>query len=423
MTRRFPAEGINLFQSIYQVLADFEAGTGLPALNLSLGNPDSVPPDAVRELKARFAGDPGLVYHTYAEQNDLNGFSEAMVELHSGIRPASHPHLRCLPIPGIKTASALIPLACGLHRPSKRSRERFCAVVNQPAYDVLGAWTGSYLGGTRVAWPLSSANGMRLDTAELEFILKASGIPRADLIFVIRPGNPAPVAGRKEEWEPLIRHCLERDTRLVCDGAYAGLTGGEHMPLAEAAKEHPDLEWLELFSVSKSFSDPGARLGALVGSKDFVEDMAMIKGHADSGPVPAFMAAYGEFFKDGEAARAALESLRDMYRARLGFVIGSLEKAGLKQACPAEAGFFSFWKVPREAFGISLEAFAAERGVGAHAAFNTLVTEKTGIVGVHFCSPAGAGEAYVRYAVCSDVLALAFKERFESGLRSMEPRY
>ncbi|MBI3296918.1 MAG: aminotransferase class I/II-fold pyridoxal phosphate-dependent enzyme [Elusimicrobia bacterium] len=407
--RRIPASGINLFQLIYVLIREYEAKAGRKALNLSLGNPDGVPPASVLGLKARFARDPGYAYHTYAEDNDINGFAGAMVELHGGIEVSDHAHLRCVPIPGIKTAGALIPLACGLHLPDKARRGTFKVVSNLPAYDVIGTWSDAYLGAERVVWPLSPEDGMRLNLARMP-----AGV-RPDLVYVIRPGNPAAVGASAEEWRALIGWCLERGSRLVNDAAYAGLTEDASVPLAAVAKDFPELEWAELYSVSKSFNDPGARLGALVGSKDFVEDFILVKGNTESGPVPHVMAAYGEYFKDAAGARADLAALRGLYRRRLDYVIPRLKAAGLVPACPTEAGFFTLWRVPRRVLGADLPA------ENAHEAFNRRVIAEAGLVGVHF--RAADGSPLIRYAVCADVLDLAFQERFEAALARLKPEY
>ncbi len=416
MTRSIPPSGINLFQLIYVLVREYTERTGLAPLNLSLGNPDGVPGAALLRLQADCAADPAYELHTYAEDKDLRGFAAAMVELHSGVRAAEHPHLRVLPIPGIKTASALVPLACGLHL---RAREGFTVASNLPAYDVIGTWTG-YLGARRVVWPLVSEDGMRLSVARLEGALRAAGAERADLVFVVRPGNPAAVGASAQDWKALIAHCAARGTRLVNDAAYAGLVEDGHASLACVAKDHPELEWLELYSVSKSFNDPGARLGALIGSKDFVEDFVTIKGNTESGPVPSVMAAYGKYLSAPEAAREDLAALRDLYKKRLEYLIPKLRQAGLQPACRTEAGFFTLWKVPRKAFGRELPS-----GIPAHEAFNRLVISETGIVGVHFQGKTADGrdEPLIRYAVCTDVLDPAFQVRFEAGLARLKPEY
>lgn len=419
--RKIPASGINLFQLIYILIREYEAKSGQKALNLSLGNPDSVPPQRILDLQARFAKDPGFAYHTYGEDNDLNGFTSAMVELHGGIRVAEHAHLRALPIPGIKTAGALVPLACGLHLPDKARRGGFRVVSNLPAYDVIGTWSDSYLGATRIAWPLAPEDGMRLNLARLKAALKEAHDPSVDLVYVIRPGNPASVGASEAEWKELIGFCVERGIRLVNDAAYAGLTAGGSVPLAAVAKDFPELEWLEMYSVSKSFSDPGARLGALVGSKEFVEDFNLVKGNTESGPVPYVQAAYGEYFKDRKAVKEDLDALRALYRKRLDYVIPRFEAAGLKPACKTEAGFFTLWRVPDFVFGRELSKDPATRGIPQHEAYNRLVISETGLVGVHF--KGAGGEPLIRYAVCDDVLAPAFQARFEAALSRLKPEY
>ena len=98
MARQIPAAGINLFQLIYVLIREYTQKTGLPPLNLSLGNPDGVPVEAIRRLKARYGEDPGYDYHTYAEDRNLHDFAEGMIEVHSGLRLSEHPSLRAVPM-------------------------------------------------------------------------------------------------------------------------------------------------------------------------------------------------------------------------------------------------------------------------------------------------------------------------------------
>jgi alanine-synthesizing transaminase len=420
VARRIPPAGINLFQLIYVLIREYREKTGQEPMNLSLGNPDGVPPPSIRNLKSKYAANPGYDYHTYAEDKNLLRFAEGMVALHGGIDVERHPHLRALPIAGIKTASALIPLACGMHLPNRVTRTNFRVASNLPAYDVIGTWADSYLGARRTVWPLVSADNMRLNVARLKEALKKDRADRADLVFTIRPGNPAAVGANREDWKELIDFCLEKSMRLVNDAAYSGLTaGGAHVPLAQVAAEYPDLEWLELYSVSKSFNDPGARLGALVGSKEFVEDFILVKGNTDSGPVPGVMAAYGEFFADKELARKTLAEIRSLYERRTAYLIPRLKAAGLRPACATEAGFFTLWKVPKSVLGKNLPE------ENRHEAFNRAVISETGIVGVHFSGfdEHDNREPLIRYAVCADVLDAKFQRRLEEQLARLKPVY
>jgi len=419
--RRIPPSGINLFQLIYKLIREYETATGQPVLNLSLGNPDLVPAEPIRELRARHQRGARYELHTYAEDNNLDRFCEGLVKTFADLDYTRFPHLKAVPIPGIKTATALLPLACGMHL---GDRTRFHVVTNLPAYDVMGTWTSSYLASNRVVWPLSSDDGMELSVPRLEDALARAGVERPDLIFVIRPGNPASRGASEREWRALIELCLARGTRLVNDGAYTTLAApGAHVPLARIASQYPALEWAELYSVSKAFSDPGARLGALVGSREFVEDFVLIKGNTESGPVPSMMTAYAELFADAPLARRIMDELYATYRARLDFVVPRLKAAGLRPACETDAGFFTLWLTPDEAFGIDLRAEAARTGTARAELYNRLVIERTGLVGVHFSGPGGPDEAFIRYAVCTDVLAPAFQARFGAALDQIQPRY
>lgn len=419
--RRIPPAGINLFQLIYILIREYEAKSGLPALNLSLGNPDLVPVEAVRELRAKHQRGARYELHTYAEDNNLDQFCEGLVRTFAGLDYTQFPHLKAVPIPGIKTATALLPLACGLHL---TDRKAFHVVSNLPAYDVMGTWSSSYLATNRVVWPLSADDGMALSVPRLEEALGKAGVARPELIFTIRPGNPASRGASEREWRALIEFCLARGTRLVNDGAYTTLAApGAHTPLSVVAAQYPDLEWAELYSVSKAFSDPGARLGAMVGSRELIEDFVLIKGNTESGPVPSMMTAYAELFANAQLSKQIMDELYATYRARLDFLVPALKAAGLRPACETDAGFFTLWRTPDEAFGLDLRAEAARRNMARAELYNRLVIDHTGVVGVHFTGPGGPDDAYIRYAVCTDVLAEAWKARFARALAQIQPRY
>ncbi len=424
-TRRIPASGINLFQLIYILIREYEAASGQSALNLSLGNPDLIPFEPIRALKSEVQLRTDYDLHTYAEDKNLGRFCENMTRLFAGVDLDRYPQLRAVPIPGIKTATTVLPLACGMHL---KGRENFRVVTHLPAYDVMGTWSQAYFGSKRIVWPLTSEDGMRMNVKVLREVLAREKTEKPDLIFVIRPGNPAARGASREEWKELIELCIERGSRLVNDGAYATLTEGDgHIPLAQVAKDYPELEWMELFSVSKAFSDPGARLGCAVGSKEFIEDFVLIKGNTDSGPVPSIMQAYAELFRDEKLARRMLGDLLVIYQARLAYLVPKLKGIGLRPACETTAGFFTLWQVPQRAYGIDLVAEASSRKIPRAELFNRLVIENSGIVGVHFTGPApmsgGEPEAYIRYAVCTDVLKPEFQARFEREIARIQPQY
>ena len=145
--RRIPASGINLFQLIYLLIREYESSAGQKALNLSLGNPDMIPFEPIREMKARFQLKTDYELHTYAENDNVQHFCEGIVKQFVGLDYTKYDHLRAVPIPGIKTTTAILPLACGMHL---QDRSRFHVVTHLPAYDVMGTWSSSYLASNRI---------------------------------------------------------------------------------------------------------------------------------------------------------------------------------------------------------------------------------------------------------------------------------
>ena len=110
---------------------------------------------------------------------------------------------------------------------------------------------------------------------------------RADAVFTIRPGNPAAVGASAAPFEGLDRVLPGEGyaPQVPNDAAYAGLTAGDaHVPLAQVAPDFPDLEWLKVLGQQVLQRSRRTRLGALVGSKDFVDDFTLVKGDTDSAP-------------------------------------------------------------------------------------------------------------------------------------------
>jgi hypothetical protein len=141
------------------LIRECEARSGLRALDLSLGNPDSIPADRVRELRAHHQRGERYELHAYAENNNLDQFCEVMLKAFTGLDYTLFQYLQAVPIPGIKTTTSLLPLACGCTSAIGRA---FTSCRTCPAYDVIGTWTSSYLASNRVAWPLSVDEGMAL---------------------------------------------------------------------------------------------------------------------------------------------------------------------------------------------------------------------------------------------------------------------
>ncbi len=93
------------------------------------------------------------------------------------------------------------------------------------------------------------------------------------------------------------------------------------MTLTEIAKEYPELDWIELFSMSKTFSVCGWRLAVTVGSRDFISELAKVKGNTDSGPFGPLLSGMEKYLEMPEAKRDA-EKNQKIYAKRLTILKG-----------------------------------------------------------------------------------------------------
>ena len=166
---------------------------------------------------------------------------------------------------------------------------------------------------------------------------------------------------------------------------------------------HPDLSWAEAYTAAKLIGNgTGWHVGALVGSPDFVADLAEVKGKTDTGLV-APMAAGAVAALEGD--QAGIAEYRETYRRRLEVFSALLTGCGMRLAIEPRAGFYTLWETPRRAFGRPIE--------GAEA-FNLAMIDEVGVVGVNFAD-------WLRYAVCADVEAMAGE--LEAAFRRAEVSY
>jgi aspartate/methionine/tyrosine aminotransferase len=115
-------------------------------------------------------------------------------------------------------------------------------------------------------------------------------------------------------------------------------------------------------------------VGALVGSANFVDEVAKTKGNTDSGFNGA--EAYGlNDYLDTPQSKEDVKEIQKMYKDRLVKLFLVFEKAGLKRACETDAGFFMLFHAPDTLNGESVKN--AED-------FNMKMIEQTGIIGVPF---------------------------------------
>jgi LL-diaminopimelate aminotransferase len=373
---RLPVGGANLFQDIKRRCAEAEEN-GQTLYRLSIGQPSGP-----ALLEARLIATDAIMsdaeqMHEYQDNGSpgIPGFAERFVNAHTGVNIISlvaSGKVKCLPTPGTKSMLGLILLACDA------TQDGFRAYIS-PGYPTPADWC-RYLGVRHDIFSLTPENEFRFDPDRM--------YSDHHLAMFNYPHNPSGQIATRDYWTRICAVAEEKGIRVFNDAAYSILAHSlDHCTLADVAVDFPDLSWAEAYSSSKAGNFTGWRIGAMVGSPDFINDIATIKGNTDSGFNAALASGILVLF---EEHRGLITEVRKIYEKRIDLLISTLADRGMRLAVKPGAGFFTLWKTPKRAFGEEIKN--AEH-------FNFMMIEKTGVVGVHF-------HPYIRYAVCGNVEAM-----------------
>ncbi len=166
--------------------------------------------------------------------------------------------------------------------------------------------------------------------------------PRPKILIISYPHNPTTETVDLEFFEKIVDYAREHKIIIIHDFAYADLTfDGYKAPSMMQVEGAKDVG-VEFFSVSKSYSMPGWRVGFCVGNREIIFALARIKSYLD----------YGIFQPIQIAAIIALNGpqdcvaeIRDTYKERRDALITGLSRVGWE--VPSPKGTMFVWaKIP-----------------------------------------------------------------------------
>ena len=377
-----PEAGENKFQRIKRICAE-ATESGIKLIKLSIGQPEGPAIMEARQAASLAMLSDKESMHEYQDNGSpgVPDFARRFVFAH--IKRAAEISRRVddgeleisyLPIPGIKPMIGVVIESLGTWTDG-----RFNSIVltmTDPGYPTPADQAKMIAGIGHVHAALDPDNSFLFD-------YRSPALSRGDLIMLNLPHNPTGTVGKRSWLEGLCAYCEENGIRVFNDAAYAILTHtDEAVTLTDVAIDFPNLSWAEAFSASKAGNMTGWRIGAMVGSPDFIGDIARVKGNTDSGFAAPMAAGVIDLF---ENHRDKIKTYQQLYATRLEILIRNLQSTGMKLAVKPEAGFFALFLCPKRAFG---------QDIADADQFNQLMIKNTGVVGVDF------GQ-YIRYAICA----------------------
>jgi LL-diaminopimelate aminotransferase len=360
---------------------------GVDVIDLGAGDNDTPPPAVAVEAMAAALDDPA--YSKYGFQQGLPEFRRAASDwIERRFAARFDPATELLPLIGSKEGLSHLPLAV--------ANPGDVAIVPEPGYQ-------AYLGGSMLAGAEPYVAPLR---AEDDFLLRFDRIPesvlrRTKVAFVNYPNNPTAAVASRDYLAEVVAVCRKYGIVLAYDNAYCELTFDDYRaPSVFEIAGARDVA-LEFFSLSKSYSMTGWRLGFAAGRAELIGALTRIKTYVDTGPFLAVQKAGSAALDHSEELVAPIQA--ELTRRR-DAAARALRAAGFTVQVPKAAMYF--W-IPLPA-GVASARFARE------------ALQEQGVVVLPGSAFGPAGEGFFRIAltVGADRLEAA-AERLGRALESV----
>lgn len=357
---------------------------GRKVYNLFIGTPDFVPPQHVIDALTAAAQNPENWKYALKETDELlnavcNYYKDRF---------------------GVEIAPDQIAAVNGSQEGMGHLGMAICdkgdvVLLPDPGYPVFEV--GAYFGKADIEYyPIIKEYGFmpRLDLID-ENILK-----RTKYMVLSYPSNPVGAAAHKEVYEELIGYAKKYNFIIINDNAYSDIIFDGREGFSFLSLDGAEEVGAEFFSLSKSFNVTGARISFLIGNRQIINALKLLRSQYD----------FGMFLPIQKAAVAALTGPRDAvkaqcaeYQRRRDALCGGLRKLGWN--IPDSDGTMFVWAPLPDGFTDSAE-FCKE------------LVNKSGVL----CTPGSSfgprGEGYVRFALVlpEDGLREVVKAIDESGI-------
>jgi alanine-synthesizing transaminase len=222
--------------------------------------------------------------------------------------------------------------------------------------------------------------------------------PKPKMLIISYPHNPTTNVADKDFFERIVEFCKEHEIFVIHDFAYADLVYDGYEPPSFLQVPGAKDIGVEFYSLTKTFSMAGWRVGFCVGNREMVAALRRIKSYLDYGifqpiQIAAIIALKGPYGPVRENA--------EVYRERRDTLISGLERIGWHIDKP-KATMFVWAKIPEVHAGMGSLEFA-----------KLLINEAKVAVspGIGFGQ---YGEGYIRFALVEN------KHRINQAIRGIK---
>jgi len=301
---------------------------GKDVIDLGVGDPDIPTPDFIVEALQQAATNPRN--HRYALDQGMPEFRNAIRDwFQKRFNVKLDADKEILPLIGSKEGIGHLP-------PAVLNPGTVC-LIPDPGYPVYRSGT-LFAEGIPYTMPLLEKNGYLPDFDAIP----AEVLKNARLMFLNYPNNPTSTVADKAFFAKAVAFAQEHRILIAHDAAYSEMTydGRQSPSILEipGAKEVA----VELFSLSKTYSMTGWRVGFAVGNAQVLALLAKVKSNLDSG---IFQAIQISGMKALQKGQTALEKNLKIYQSRRDLLVQGFRDLGWKIEAP-KATFYVWIPVP-----------------------------------------------------------------------------
>ncbi len=207
--------------------------------------------------------------------------------------------------------------------------------------------------------------------------------PKPRMLIISYPHNPTTEVVDRAFFEKIVAFCREHNMMVIHDFAYADMVFDGYKPPSFMQIPGAKDIGVELFSLSKSYSMAGWRVGFCVGNREMVSALKRIKSYLDYGvfqpiQIASIIALNGPY--------DCVEKIVETYRERRDVLVDGLNRIGWTTDKP-RGTMFVWSKIPEQYLKMGSVAFA------------TMLVERAKVAVSPGAGFGDYGDDYVRFAL------------------------
>ncbi len=303
---------------------------GEDIIDLGMGNPDIPTPQHIVDKVAEAVYNPRN--HRYSASKGIYKLREAICEKYkTNYNVDLDPETEAIATIGVKEGYSHLILAV--------TNPGTCALVPEPCYPIH-SYAVIIAGGDIRTVPFKEGVDF---IEEIDKVVRQTW-PTPKYIVLSFPHNPTTICIDLDFFEKIVDFAKENNMFIIHDFAYSDISFDGYVPPSIMQVKDAKDCCVEFYSLSKSYSMAGWRIGFAVGNKKLIHALTRLKSYLDYGVFqPLQIAAITALKSD----QSCIDEICDIYKSRRDKLITGLNKIGWEVKSP-KATMFVWAEIPEQ---------------------------------------------------------------------------